>query len=555
MRPEKQAVYNRLFFHILNRAARGFIMQIKDPSFGRIEISTVPLPEGFSLAFGTYTASGRVLAAGKFASDPEEADWYRALVLNDDGTDVREIFSGLIPKKRTANGLRWMPYADNKRVLLGDYVLECTPDLDQCASSELIPIEYPAEILSMPGVFMHWSEIIIAPDNEHMCWTTLTFGGCVCYLGKLVRGDGSYHLEDVCIVSTMASYLPDPEHPGCMLPQPLRGGEVKQFVHGGSAVSVVGDSVSISDSVVQHLESEEMEHITNTPGYEETTMLSPDETMGVVMSPRFSRRTNCAVIGLVPQPYAETRIGITNVIYTYCVGDVRRFRKGNVGPALIDIRRSLTEGRAYEGVNLSDPEGNWVYCSPLSWYPDSTRVMWNEVLRTGGGHGAAAPMRLRVARLSDRAPAAPVPAVTTPSPAKIPYAVPVGTPEQKTAFPVTVAGRVSGTLINNKGTDGALNRIDSVYENFSDDGRTFTNGSIHVSTPANMFSGGESILTADLTVTGEHQGEMKLQIVFNMLSAGGPALPVFDAGEDGLPRSRGYSTYDGVTLKVEDMEP
>ena len=52
MRPEKQAVYNRLFFRILNRAARGFILQIKDLSFGRIEVSTVPLPEGFSLTFG-----------------------------------------------------------------------------------------------------------------------------------------------------------------------------------------------------------------------------------------------------------------------------------------------------------------------------------------------------------------------------------------------------------------------------------------------------------------------------------------------------------------------
>ena len=207
-------------------------MEMQSETLGRIKVSTVPMPVEMTGFFsGTYTHSGRVLVSGKTVTDPQDKDWYRVFTMEDDGTDVCTLFTGEIPQKQGANGIRWMCYPDNKRILLGDYVLECEPDLDHCTQAKLVEVQYPKELMGRRDIFKHWSEIIIAPDNVHMCWTALTMTGAVCYMGRLVKkeveGKESYELEDTSIVSSLVPYLPDPENPGFVLEQPVRGGEVK----------------------------------------------------------------------------------------------------------------------------------------------------------------------------------------------------------------------------------------------------------------------------------------------------------------------------------------
>ncbi|WP_455620045.1 hypothetical protein [Eisenbergiella sp.] len=561
-------------------------MIIQNEEFGRIEVRDIPISEGdFSETedfYGTYTWSGRVLVSGNISAITGEKDWYHVITVQDDGTDRREVFKGQIPQLEGANGIRWMCCPDNKRILLGDYVLECEPDIDRCESARLVQLVYPAQLAEAQGIFCRWSEIIIAPDNEHMCWTTLTMTGAVNYLGRLVKKQDCYVLEDVCIVSTTKDSMPDPAHEGCVLPLPVRGGEVKQFIRGGRALTMVGNGDSITESVVQPLDSEEIIQITHTPGYEETTIFSPDERLGVVMSPRFSYKTNCAVFGLVPQPYSmAVRSKVINIFYMYCVSGVRVFRKGNVGPVLITIEKSRSGGRSYQGVDLSDPEGRWVYYSPISWHPDSTRAMWNERTRPmedraddaaedrtdGAAEGKApegkplgglAKCRLRMCRLLDREAAEPVPAAVTPSAAEIPYAVTLdGSIKQQTLeseFPMKIMGKAEGYVVNDC-RPGNPTVCETVYHNFSDDGKTFFNGRLDVSAPASMFAPGETVFCADLKVSGEHSGEMKLRAVFRRDGIHAPAMLSFAEGADGLPESRGYSSYDGVTMKIEDMEP
>lgn len=529
-------------------------MIIQDDALGRIELCSVPLPEEMEDYFGTYTYSGKVLVTYRTASDPDVADWYNVATVNDDGTQLRTVFTGKIPQIKGANGVRWMCFADNKRILLGDYIMECEPDIDHCENAKLLRLEYPSELTNTLGIFCRWSEVIIAPDNVHMCWTTLTMSGATNYLGRLVRGEDGYTLENVCIVSTAEFCRPDPEHEGCVIPQPIRGGEVKQFIWGGKALTMVGNGDSITESVVQPLVSEEVIPITNTPGYEETTIFSPDERLGVVMSPRFSEKTNCAVFGLVPQPHSFiVRSKIINILYMYCVAGVRAFRKGNVGPALIEIDKSRSGQRDYRGVNLSDPEGKWVYYSPISWHPDSTRAMWNERTRIDDGPQKC---RLRVCRLLDYRPGEPVPAEITPDADQIPYALPLGAPAQQEmaeTFPMTIRGKAEGRVINDcRAGDPPV--YEAVYDNFSDDGITFYNGRISVSAPKSMFEGGKTVFEADLTVSGGHTGEMKLRAVFDRQNAHAPAMLSFAPDLNGRPESRGYSSYDGVTLRIEDME-
>jgi hypothetical protein len=51
------------------------------------------------------------------------------------------------------------------------------------------------------------------------------------------------------------------------------------------------------------LKTGEVTQITKTPGYDETTIFSPNEQLGVVMSTRGSPHTNPAIFGLLPRPY------------------------------------------------------------------------------------------------------------------------------------------------------------------------------------------------------------------------------------------------------------
>lgn len=523
-------------------------MRMENKEFGRIEVTDIPLPEGIdSNVNGTYTFSGRVLAAVR---KPEKGkDWYRVFTMEDDGTKVCGLFDGVIPQKKGANGIRWMCFADNKRILLGDYVLECVPDLDHCVSSKLVDVVLPEEVAAIPGVFMRWSEPIIAPDNEHICFSTLTGTGAYNVLGKLVRRESAYVVEDACIISTVNDIEPDPENEGFYRRKIQRGGEVKQFVRGGRGITLAGGGRSISESTLQMLDSEAFCQITDTIGYEETAILSPDEKYAVCMSPRFSPETDCGVLGVVPL-YNDilTRSKYLNVLYQYAIAGVRFMRPGNIGPALIDVERSMKEGRAYEGVNLSDPEGKWVYCSPMSWHPDSTRAMWNESTRLCQGNVKS---RLRRCRLLDKAPSAPVPALRTPDREEIPYALPLSCAlEQKTEkLPLKIKGAGGGVVTNSR---IAVETYETLYEKFSEDGRTFYDGWIRVKAPANMFMPGETVIESDIRVTGEHTGRMELRIALQA-DERFQIHPDRSLDESGKPKCFGFAEFDGIRRNVSDM--
>lgn len=530
-------------------------MLIQSEEFGRIEVRDIPLPWEGSEISGTYTYSGRVLVSCGTSQEHEGKDWYHVITLKDDGTDVREVFDGEIPKLKGANGIRWMCFADNKRILLGDYVLECSPDIDHCQEAKLVRLYYPEQLTEGENIFCHWSEIIISPDNVHMCWTMLTMVGSKNYLGRLRRDADGYRLENVCAISGDKLCIPDPDHEGYSVMLPPRGGELKQFIRGGRAVTMAGGGDSVSESMVLPLDSEELIQITHTPGYEETTIFSADERLGVVMSPRFSEKTNCGVFGLVPQPQSmAVRSKFINCLYMYCVSGVREFRKGNIGPVLIDIEKSRTEGRAYKGVSLSDPEGRFVYYSPISWHPDSTRAMWNEGTRITEGEKKS---RLRMCHLLDWKASQPVPADVTPEGDEIPYALPGDAPEGSVAediFCIKIKGKNSGYVVN-EGGEGNPPVYRTTYHDFSDDGETFYNGSMTVIAPASIFAPGKTVFEADIDVSGKHTGEMKLRAVFRRADVHAPAMLSFAEGDDGKPESCGHSTYDGVTVDIGDMEP
>jgi hypothetical protein len=530
---------------------RGDAQEIEDSSLGRIRISTVPLPAHVRSPSAIYIPSGLVFVLFRVAGDA--ADWWRAAVVRDDGSDFREIFAGPIPQKRTANGIRHMPFSDGRRMLLGDHVLEAAPGFAAAERVELIPVVYPWDLPNDPLTSHHWSEIIVSPDGERIAWTILrTDMTAVVAMGRLRRDEDQYTIVDPVIISTTDALVPDRARAGWFLARRMLGGEVKQFVHGGTAISAVGDGgAPLTDSVVQDLLTDAVDPITRAPGYDETTILSPDERLGIVMTSRASARTDPAFLGLVPRPHAQlVTMPLAWVVYLYAVDGVRRFRRGNIGPVLIDVERSRTE-QGYLGVPLNSADDSWVYVSPMSWHPDGRHALWMEMQRGSGGD-LGPTLRIRSAELVDHRAGDPVPVSTTP--ATPPYAIRGAEAEDllaRTADFVPsgrIAGAHSGHLEFERSSDGRGTwTATSRYVGYSDDGRSVYNG---VERSSGSLAGG-AVYEADLSLDGEVDGEMRLRVTWSGLGDGTRLL--FGTDEDGRPQSHGFARYGSTVTRISDL--
>ena len=526
-------------------------MYLKSEEFGRIEVSTLSLPDEIrSIIHPIYTFTGTVIFAYRTINDPQDDNFYRIATINDDGTNLRQIYSGNINLKKTGNGFRLMPFHDNKRVLLGDFILECEPCIDTCEKAELVELDYPGFLFEAPELYMHWSEIVIAPDNRHMAWTCLVGEGAVNFIGRLKKDNNRYVLENVHTISTSKDVEEDFANPGYYKAVPLIGGEIKQFIHGGASLSLVGSVAScLPDSVEQDLKTGKTTAVTCMPGYEETTIFSPDEKLGITMSTRGSEKTNFAVLGLMPRPYGYLVTGaLNNCVYMYAVAGARFFRKANVGPVLIDIEKSKQQ-RGYLGVQLNDPEEEWVYCSPISWHPGGQKAMWPEILRGKGKD------RIQIVHLPDYKPKAAVAA----------SAVPI--PENYGANPSDALLKPLGKDVNGKiqGENSGYAEIcfvqkdaekhtgtfrQIIYYNYSDDGANFYNGYEKL----NTTPGNGLVYEANLTLKGENTGKMDMRVSFTEFQYTAPPSLRFETAADGRPESYGSAEYNGKSLSIEDMK-
>jgi hypothetical protein len=121
----------------------------------------------------------------------------------------------------------------------------------------------------MDGVYFVWSEIIVSPD-EHIVWSTLSFVyDNVNFLGQLVKGEESYTITNVQIISTLDFIEYEDEENKIFKDGVLRGGEVKQFTNGGEAITLAGAGASdstLAKSVFQNLVGEENYPLINFPG-------------------------------------------------------------------------------------------------------------------------------------------------------------------------------------------------------------------------------------------------------------------------------------------------
>ena len=275
-----------------------FLLRKKDI---KVDIFTIPIPDGVIIDDGHYLYDGNIFINYKRSN----SNFQYFGVMADDGSNFKELYGAEFIVRDKANGIRVIPFRDNKRVYLGDYVFECsdnTKTIRECDKGVLIPVNYPSSVDGNQYTMKTWSEMVVAPDNIHVAWTSLNMAcGAINFLGKFKREENSYEIVDSKIISTIKFLEPDKSDPKILIPKTPRGGEIKQFIEGGNALTLVGTLPdTFVKSVYQSLTSEEHYAFSHETGYDETSILSPDEKLGISMSTRFSPKTSMGILGIVP---------------------------------------------------------------------------------------------------------------------------------------------------------------------------------------------------------------------------------------------------------------
>ena len=501
----------------------------------KTHLSNIPLPEDIIIDDGHYMFDGNIFICYKRST----TNFTYFGVISDDGKNFKELYGEEFIVSPLANGIRLIPFRDGKRIYLGDFVFECndtTKTISSCEKGVLIPVNYPKEVVNNNYTYKTWSEMVVAPDNIHVAWTSLNMAcGAVGFLGKFKRTENSYEIEESKIISTINFVEPDPTDESILITKIPRGGEIKQFIEGGNALTLVGTQPDeFVKSVYQSLKTEEVYTYSHEPGYDETSILSPDEKLGITMSTRFSPKTNMAIFGLMPRPHCSLVLSkIVESVYTYAVTNVRKTRKGNVGPVLFVKEKSINDPN-YHGIDLHDTEEKFVFCSPISWHPSNLKAIWPEVEKGTSNR------RLRKLEISNYTPSAyPKIENTTDN---VPYALDMSEMDnihydKKTNG--TIKGKKSGEIIYyNSGFSSIKQTVKITYVNYSDDGKKFYNGEeefIGDRTSKNVYK-------SNVILSGSESGQNNFTITFNTKS---------DLIKE---ETEGYASYGGKTIKAEDYE-
>ena len=501
----------------------------------KTHLSNIPLPEDIIIDDGHYMFDGNIFICYKRST----TNFTYFGVISDDGKNFKELYGEEFIVSPLANGIRLIPFRDGKRIYLGDFVFECndtTKNISSCEKGVLIPVNYPEEVVNNTDTYKTWSEMVVAPDNIHVAWTSLNMAcGAVDFLGKFKRTENSYEIEESKIISTINFVEPDPTDESILITKIPRGGEIKQFIEGGNALTLVGTQPDeFVKSVYQSLKTEEVYTYSHEPGYDETSILSPDEKLGITMSTRFSPKTNMAIFGLMTRPHCSLVLSkIVESVYTYAVTNVRKTRKGNVGPVLFVKEKSINDPN-YHGIDLHDTEEKFVFCSPISWHPSNLKAIWPEVEKGTSNR------RLRKLEISNYTPSAyPKIENTTDN---VPYALDMSEMDnihfdKKTNG--TIKGKKSGEIIYyNSGFSSIKQTVKITYVNYSDDGKKFYNGEeefIGDRTSKNVYK-------SNVILSGSESGQNNFTITFNTKS---------DLIKE---ETEGYASYGGKTIKAEDYE-
>ncbi|WP_329539064.1 TolB family protein [Streptomyces sp. NBC_01358] len=445
------------------------------------------------------------------------------------------------------------PFPDGRRAFLGQSVLDCGPfalTSSRCTPQHvrLYPIRWN-NTADGSGNGGSMRELRMHPDGEHLGWSSVTTTGGrldqYSYIGRLefnpAPAKGTPLVPRYDINRAIRLYDPaqtkqpvhaDPKHPGKLVidPRLQAVGELRGFSRDGREVTFIGhpnESANI-DVFAADLRTGKVRRLTAHPEYTDPVTSSPDDRWIVALDTRGSDRQMflAGMRGIPP---------VTDLLTTTAVSSVRNNQQRRFfQPFLIDrfgdrgeyAGQQLNAGDGSPG-SASDP--NWNVRADPEWSPDGTSVVYAQRLVSAPSCGGVNPLkcpestepgdrrtRLMIAHLVDRGPS-PTRHVA-PAPRNVPWGQvhQPGTAAPQRPYPAestyALRGKAAGSATveikwNEQHTE--VRTVSARYRNYSDDGRTFLNGTESVTRTNLSLTNNRLDWYSDLKQHGAVQAEKK----------------------------------------------
>jgi hypothetical protein len=472
-------------------------------------------------------------------------------------------------------------FLDGKRVLEGTNIVDCSPFqlTDDLCTADKVHI-YPIRWNIRPdgsGSGGKIRELRLNPDNVHLGFNAMSFAeGQIDQFGYLARlefnptprtGEPLAPRYDLTHVTRLYKEGPDSE---VLAPDPqhldqlqinynaITVGEFRGFSKSGREAFYVGypfESCNI-DVFAVGLVTGKVRRLTSNPEYVDPVDASPDDKWIVVDDTRGSGR----------QMFMAAMRGIPPIIDLLTTGAVSSVRNNGdrrfFQPFLIDRYgdrgdyqgQQLNAGDGAPG-SVSDP--NWNAMADPRWSPDGTRVVYwqSQVISPacGGSNPLPCPLptepggrrfRMMIAMFASRKP------LSIKPPAPISDDVPWGTPyvpgsplPKYTVLPegtYTLHGTASGSArvtITQTADHRGIKTVGVSYENYSDDGENFINGTEQVTQNSTTLTTVALDWHSNLIQSGKSHGtkvtspggfQLTIDVMTNIFQAAGTLTTTID---------------------------
>lgn len=502
------------------------------PSAEPIEVVEVPIPDGVSIPSQQnstgFTADGSRIFTTVLI---EGTEGRHAATLARDGSDFQCLTCAdlaspdldLRQPQMATDGQRFAVRSGS-----GDQrhaIIECMPSVLDCQTAASVPVEIPTG----PVTLLRNAQMRVAPDGEHVLFSHVRQDGLLIpVFGGLVR-ETTPDRYSVVNPRALAGFRPTFTGPSSAL-ELAEGnwGEGKGFADGGAAVRYYTTIDSFNyDSVKLDLATGEIIRLTSDPEYDEDVDISADGQWVVTAS--FRNYVRMSVFSLVPRP---------PIVDAALRGPIALLRNQNERRFfdlwLLPFDRADEDTEIAQQILDSDETNdlNFNTRGQGRWSEDGTEFVFVE-------EDARAPgtARLKLATFTWRTPTTPLPIVASPDPT---WAAPLAealSPRESTTgtLPGPAGGRADIVAFElDLAPLAATVDIQVEYVDYSTDGCSFLNG-----TESTTFDGLDYTWTADLQVTGCHEGSLLADVEGFAFpaSATGTVVAEYDGDRrEGLPQ-------------------
>ncbi|WP_275571739.1 hypothetical protein [Mycolicibacterium vanbaalenii] len=512
------------------------------------------LPDGVKVTGADLSPDGEHLIL-----EVEVADGSTQIaVTNLDGADYQCISCGLVPNATKAKALY-----DNQRIWFAStngqqsaddplggagaityMVLECEGSIHACQNPTVKKVKFPSDRGLLSFLPVQNREAKPDPYGEYVTWTENTiFNGPRMSIAKLVATADGYKLVEQRIFSPQ--WYEDTDY-ATDFGNATRFYEGASWHAGGRYLKYQTTSTGLNyDIYLLDTATGERRQLTTDLDYNESGDISPDGRSVYFSSARGLDRMD--VFTALERPSLIDSAAFPQIGRVSLWNNRRSMNE----PWLMNLDAGQQQG-GYSGQPIViDPD--WTIRG-WSWFPDSTRALINEQQRpdtvTGGG-APDTPWRVSIISFPSREATTPLPPVHQDPDAIAEWSVPVKEykPMMGRQDTRVLKGTHSGTATLRYSGIFAFGTYSVTYKNYSDDGKTFINGTEKVKIKNPM---GDSVWSADLTSTGERTGYLKGKINIGKGNAfsGEVASEINGITYSGVPTQADFPTIEQPQLAV-----